>query len=395
MNPEAPRRVTIRDVAKLAEVSVATVSNVLTGQGRVKPETRARVEEAIRALDFTPDPAARSLIARKQRAPEAETSDRPAPELTVVGYVSADYTARLDVLPHRDDRITARSIEKTLGGPAANVAVMAAGLGEPWPVRTRLVTILGEDADSAWAVELLAERGVEAVCTAPGQRLSRCIVMVEPDGHRTIVNEPMAIPEAELLARLTAQPASPGRRALHLEGYQVAALAGAVAQARCHGMQTSVHTTGLDPAWRTLSGFTRLRELFDVVFLNREAARDVTGFRGALPELTRRVERLVQATRPSPPLAGLVLLTLGENGALLFDEAGQASAPAPVVDCVDATGAGDCFAGVFVAAWLNGTPPRTALPLAVAAASRSVTVMGAQELRPTGRELEALLAAAA
>ncbi|MFZ5825723.1 MAG: LacI family DNA-binding transcriptional regulator [Bacillota bacterium] len=53
--------VTIRDVASLANVSTKTVSRVINGDANVRPETRQRVQEAIRSLQYQPDPAARSL----------------------------------------------------------------------------------------------------------------------------------------------------------------------------------------------------------------------------------------------------------------------------------------------------------------------------------------------
>lgn len=57
--------VTIHHVARAAGVSVATVSRALNGGGGVLPETRLRVEEAARALRFTPSSAARSLSTRR------------------------------------------------------------------------------------------------------------------------------------------------------------------------------------------------------------------------------------------------------------------------------------------------------------------------------------------
>jgi LacI family transcriptional regulator len=56
---------TIRDVAKAAGVSVATVSRALNGQARVTPQTRDRIVAAAAALRFTPSSAARSLITRR------------------------------------------------------------------------------------------------------------------------------------------------------------------------------------------------------------------------------------------------------------------------------------------------------------------------------------------
>lgn len=52
---------TIRDVARLAEVSTATVSHVLNKTRNVNPDTQARVEAAIEELDYRPNAQARSL----------------------------------------------------------------------------------------------------------------------------------------------------------------------------------------------------------------------------------------------------------------------------------------------------------------------------------------------
>lgn len=60
--------VTIREVARAAGVSVATVSRVLNDSGPVHPQTRRRVEAAARALRYTPNSAARSLIMRRTKS---------------------------------------------------------------------------------------------------------------------------------------------------------------------------------------------------------------------------------------------------------------------------------------------------------------------------------------
>jgi LacI family transcriptional regulator len=56
---------TIRDVARRAGVSMATVSRALNGHPSVTVETRARVQSAAAELHFTPSGAARSLITRR------------------------------------------------------------------------------------------------------------------------------------------------------------------------------------------------------------------------------------------------------------------------------------------------------------------------------------------
>jgi DNA-binding LacI/PurR family transcriptional regulator len=59
--------VTIRNVAVKAGVSVATVSNVITGKKRVRPETVERVKEAIRELNYSQSSAARDLAIGRSR----------------------------------------------------------------------------------------------------------------------------------------------------------------------------------------------------------------------------------------------------------------------------------------------------------------------------------------
>ncbi|GIV76966.1 MAG: LacI family transcriptional regulator [Litorilinea sp.] len=56
---------TIRDVAERAGVSIATVSRALAGHPHVNSETRQRVLEAVKALNYRPDQVARSLRRRR------------------------------------------------------------------------------------------------------------------------------------------------------------------------------------------------------------------------------------------------------------------------------------------------------------------------------------------
>ncbi|ANF95681.1 LacI family DNA-binding transcriptional regulator [Paenibacillus bovis] len=58
---------TIKDVARHAGVSVATVSRVINEAGYVHEDTRRKVENAIQELNYTPNEVARSLYKRKSR----------------------------------------------------------------------------------------------------------------------------------------------------------------------------------------------------------------------------------------------------------------------------------------------------------------------------------------
>jgi DNA-binding LacI/PurR family transcriptional regulator len=61
------RTANIFDVARLAGVSHQTVSRVINDIPKVRPATRARVEQAIAQLQYSPSPAARALVTRRTR----------------------------------------------------------------------------------------------------------------------------------------------------------------------------------------------------------------------------------------------------------------------------------------------------------------------------------------
>ena len=71
----APRRVTIREVAALAGVSIGTASKALNGQGKLRTETRDRVAQAARELGFAPNVLARGLLAGRTYSVGLITTD--------------------------------------------------------------------------------------------------------------------------------------------------------------------------------------------------------------------------------------------------------------------------------------------------------------------------------
>ncbi len=60
-----PRRITMADVARAAGVSAMTVSRVLNNKGDVSAETRQRVREIVRQLDYRPSGVARGLVTQR------------------------------------------------------------------------------------------------------------------------------------------------------------------------------------------------------------------------------------------------------------------------------------------------------------------------------------------
>jgi ribokinase len=82
-----------------------------------------------------------------------------------------------------------------------------------------------------------------------------------------------------------------------------------------------------------------------------------------------------------------VIITLGKDGAFVFDDAGGRLIESPKVTAVDSTAAGDVFNGALAVALSEGKPINDAVSLANRAAALSVTRMGAQSSAPYRREL--------
>ncbi|MBO3095920.1 PfkB family carbohydrate kinase [Cellulomonas dongxiuzhuiae] len=86
----------------------------------------------------------------------------PAP-LVCCGLTTLDVTQTLDRVPAPDEKVVADGLDVTFGGPAANAAAVAVGLGVP----TTLVTVLGAGPLADVARAGLAAAGVRVVDLAP------------------------------------------------------------------------------------------------------------------------------------------------------------------------------------------------------------------------------------
>nr|WP_252980357.1 LacI family DNA-binding transcriptional regulator [Delftia acidovorans] len=62
--PTPHQRITVHDVARVAGVSIGTVSRVVNGAATVKPAARERVNQAIAELGWAPSVAAQAMRGR-------------------------------------------------------------------------------------------------------------------------------------------------------------------------------------------------------------------------------------------------------------------------------------------------------------------------------------------
>jgi DNA-binding LacI/PurR family transcriptional regulator len=120
----------ITDVARLAGVSVPTVSRVITGSTPVRSEKRERVLAAIAELGYRPNGAARALVAGRQAAIAVLTggTSRYGYATTLQGIEEAarvaGFIAMITVIESDDPDIVRSSIDFALAHPVAGVIVV-------------------------------------------------------------------------------------------------------------------------------------------------------------------------------------------------------------------------------------------------------------------------------
>ena len=100
-------RVTINDIARLANVSKKTVSRIINRSPLVSAETRARVEKIIAEHDFRPDPQARALAFRKSYL-IGMVYDNPSPQ-----YVVNMQRGILDALAPTDYQLVLQPVDRS------------------------------------------------------------------------------------------------------------------------------------------------------------------------------------------------------------------------------------------------------------------------------------------
>ena len=138
---------TMNDVARVAEVSIATVSHVINGTRFVSPERVDRVHAAMRELDYTPDATARSLRMGRTNTIGVVIPDNTNPFFAELARwieeagFDAGYTTILGNSGERSDR--ERQYVSTLLSKRVDGLILA-----PWRKPTAAMTRVLRSADS-------------------------------------------------------------------------------------------------------------------------------------------------------------------------------------------------------------------------------------------------------
>jgi ribokinase len=158
------------------------------------------------------------------------------------------------------------------------------------------------------------------------------------------------------------------------------AVEAALRRARAAGVTTILNATPPLPL------DAELLRLVDVLVVNEHEAAALAGGSVSTSADASDAGRALRATG-----CGVVVVTLGSEGAVLVSEGGVVHRPAIRVEVIDTTGAGDAFAGTFAARLAAGADSSDALRWAVAAGALAVTTLGAAPSIPARSDVERLL----
>ena len=289
--------------------------------------------------------------------------------VVVIGNATVDLSYDVPRLPAAGETVLARAKQVDAGGKGLNQAVVARRAG----AEVVYCAPLGHDAPADVILERLGTEGLEArhLWRLPVPT-DESLIFVTPSGENAIVSTAAAahaLDEAAVAPVLTVLGASD---LLLMQGNLTRALtAFCLARASAAGVRTV-----LNPAPIAFD-YNGLWPAVDIAVVNEVESACLTGEGdpSAAADALRREG------------VGTVVTTLGPKGAHLVDGEGERHVPAPQVEAVDTTGAGDVFCGVLAAAVQAALDWDAALRWAVASASLSVTRRGTASAFPSADEL--------
>ncbi len=258
--------------------------------------------------------------------------------------------------------------KRASGGSAANTIIAASYFG----AKNFYSCKVADDDNGNFYVDDLRSAGVDHHHNGkvPQGITGKCLVMITPDAERTMntflgISETLSEQELHLDAAKDAQY-------VYIEGYLVSSPTGKAAAiklrefAEQNNVKTSLSLS--DPAMVQFFG-DGLKEMIgnkvDLLFCNGDEAMSFT-----------KTSSIESAVAEIKNFCNTFAITLGANGALVYDGTTTVTIAPHPVKAIDTNGAGDMFAGAFLFAITNGYSFEEAGNLASLASSQLVTQFG-------------------
>lgn len=257
------------------------------------------------------------------------------------------------------------------GGSAANTVIGAAQLGASAFYSCKVAN----DETGTFYMQDLQASGVSSNLGMDNREhgtTGKCLVLITPDGERSM-NTFLGITR-ELSEKELDFEAITNSEYVYLEGYLVTednARAAAI-KAREAAEQAGAKTA------LTLSDPNMVQFFRDGLLAMAGDKLDLCFSNEAEAKLMFNADNLNDCIEGMKSLAREFSITLGAEGALVFDGTDTHQVAAPKVDVVDTTGAGDIYAGTFLYGLTHGKSMPESAEMASRAASKLVTLHGAR-----------------
>jgi len=261
------------------------------------------------------------------------------------------------------EKVEAKEMVISSGGAGTNAAVSFARLG----LRSAVVARLGRDFFGRLIVNELESEGVTTDLLAQkDEETDVSVILIGPDGDRTVLvyRGPTRLEEEDFdWGRLDSQ------------WFYLSSLEGNLdlAEKLIVFSQRKAIRVAWNPGRRELEERGRVLNLagqVEVFNLNRKEMEELVGLKFEDQGFWSKVAEIG---------AKVVLVTDGRNGAYLFQRKKPLFKPAPKVEPVDETGAGDAFGSGFVAGLINNLSLDQSFELAMRNAASVVQQIGAKK----------------
>jgi len=295
--------------------------------------------------------------------------------IVVIGSTNTDMVVKAARIPAPGETILGGRFLMNPGGKGANQAVAAARLGGD----VTFVAKVGDDLFGREAKALFKKEGIrtEHVLTDASEPSGVALIMVDAKGENCI--------SVASGANGTLRPADLETARSEIEQAGVVLMQ----------LETPIDTVLCAAQWAAAKGVTVIlnpapacalpAELMGCISLitpNESEAELLTGVKVKDPATAQAAAAALCAKG-----IGRVVITMGAQGAYVYESGRGMFVPAFPVQAVDTTAAGDVFNGALAVALTEELPLAEAVRFAAKAASISVTRLGAQASAPRRAEL--------
>ncbi|KRG15362.1 ribokinase [Virgibacillus soli] len=299
-------------------------------------------------------------------------------DIAVVGSINMDVIVDTPNYPEYGDTLFCDSIAMKPGGKGANQAVSVAKLGK----KACLIGAVGNDSAGKQLIQNLNSKNVDTthILQSEESGTGTFVAMIDSTGENTMVgtkgandsltSEDITKTFAQIDAKILLIQMETSRESI------IAAMKAA--------KERNMYVV-LDPA--PADGiFDEAFKYADLITPNKQETKRITGI-----EVTDEASALEAAKKLNELGIKDVIVKMGEDGSLIYQNGQATIVDAIKVKAVDTVGAGDCFAGALASSYLDTNDLIESAKFASVAAGIKVSRHGGQEAIPTLKEVESYL----